>query len=79
MANLTKTNTEMSFKKIHTLSLSYVSKNMLSEDCVKFCFFVTFNIIISYIFSGNFFDFLKNFPLFATKTNVSIYKINLPS
>ena len=42
MANLTKTNTEISFKKIHALSLSYVSKNMLSEDCVKLCFFYHF-------------------------------------
>ena len=67
MANLTKTNTEMSFKKILTLSLSYVSKNMLSEDCVRLCFFVTFNIIISYIFSGNFFDFLKKFPFICYK------------
>ena len=67
MANLTKTNTEISFKKIHALSLSYVSKNMLSEDCVKLCFFITFNIIISYIFSGIFFDFSKKIPFICYK------------
>ena len=32
----------------------YISKNILSEESVKLCFLVTFNMIISDIFPRNF-------------------------
>ena len=40
-------------KKILTLTQEYIFKNILSAESVKFCFLVTFNIIVSYSFSEN--------------------------
>ena len=56
MGNSAKTNIEASFKKKkkkNPRSNPSISKNMLSEESVKFVFLVTFNIIISYIFVAN--------------------------
>ena len=51
MANLAKTNTEVSFQKINALTLRlYFKKYAVSRVCQALFFFVAFNIIISYIF-----------------------------
>ena len=41
-------------KKIDVLTLRIYFKNVLSEESVKLCYLVVFNIIVIYIFSKNF-------------------------
>ena len=73
-ATSAKTNIEDSFKKSHDLTLRLYFKSILFEEIVKFFFRVTFNIIINYIFPGNFneittssiFTIFVNFWIFLT-------------
>ena len=55
IANLAKTNVEVSFKKNPQLNPKIIFK-IMSEENVKLCFLRTFNIIISYIFPEYFIE-----------------------
>ena len=46
-------------KKYPRLNPKNISKNILSEESVKLCFLVTFNIIVSYIFPENLTEILE--------------------